>query len=70
SNGYFFEIGSDTIRVIKSPDYLVYEIEFEPSSNVIPEGSILTLTFTRMDDDEGGTFHILCGPGKSSIKLW
>ncbi|MEM0316538.1 MAG: hypothetical protein QXO97_00870 [Candidatus Nezhaarchaeales archaeon] len=70
SDGTFFEIGSKIIRVNKSSDYLIYSISFKPNKKVIPEGSILTLTLTRMDDDEGGTFHILCGPGKSSIKLW
>ncbi|MEM4603025.1 MAG: hypothetical protein QXQ03_00885 [Candidatus Nezhaarchaeales archaeon] len=70
SDGTFFEIGSKIIRVNKSSDYLIYSISFKPNNKVIPEGSILTLTLTRMDDDEGGTFHILCGPGKSSIKLW
>lgn len=71
SDGTFFEIGNDTIRVSKSSGYLVYKITFEPKVNVVPEGSILTLTFTRMDDDQGGTFQIECSPEQPSvIELW
>ncbi|MEM2622805.1 MAG: hypothetical protein QXI35_08085 [Candidatus Nezhaarchaeales archaeon] len=69
SNGTFFEIGNDTRQIEPSSSYEEYRITFRPSVDVIPEGSIITLTFIRMDDGEG-TLHIECGPYKSSIKLW
>ncbi|MEM1998029.1 MAG: hypothetical protein QXS05_07710 [Candidatus Bathyarchaeia archaeon] len=73
SNGTFFEIGSGTIRVLESSSHREYKITFSPPKvSVVPEGSILTLSFMRMDDKGTGTLHILCGPPPtgSRIELW
>lgn len=69
SNGTFFEIGNSVIRVVKSSGHLEHKITLTPKVDVVPEGSIMTLILTRMDEGTG-TLHILCGPYKSSIKLW
>ncbi|MCX8170946.1 MAG: hypothetical protein N3E47_03090 [Candidatus Bathyarchaeota archaeon] len=66
----FYEIGSRVIRVPKSNQHLQYNIAFQPKISVIPAGSILSLILERVDDDIGGTLHILCGSGGSRIILW
>ena len=76
NSGVLYRIGSQIITVTK-PDnntkYLVYKISFNTSGlgdpPVIPKGSWLTLILERMDPNDGGTLHILCGEA-SKIKLW
>ncbi|MEM2714813.1 MAG: hypothetical protein QXL45_03750 [Candidatus Bathyarchaeia archaeon] len=70
SDGTFHRIGSETINVYKSSMYQPYLITFKPSVNVIPAGSKITLILERVDDDSGGTLHILCGQVGSRIELW
>ncbi|MEM1562370.1 MAG: hypothetical protein QXV75_05235 [Candidatus Bathyarchaeia archaeon] len=70
SDGAFYEIGGGTITVPKSLEYIPRKITFEPSIEVIPEGSRITLVLERMDNDSGGTLHILCGLLGSKIELW
>ncbi|MEM2587765.1 MAG: hypothetical protein QXV23_05640 [Candidatus Bathyarchaeia archaeon] len=72
SNGTFYEIGNGTIRILESSSYREYNVVFSPKVSVVPEGSLLTLSFMRMDEKGTGTLHILCGPPPegSKIELW
>ncbi|MEM2351339.1 MAG: hypothetical protein QXT26_02920 [Thermoproteota archaeon] len=70
-NGNFNEIISGVITVIKSNTHLIYTISSASKTQIVPEGSRLTLIFERTNmDPGGGTLHILCGSDKSKIELW
>jgi len=70
-NDVFHLIGSNTMTVVRSSDYVVYTITIEPLTKAIPEGSKFVLILERAATDTGGgTLHVLCGPDKSRIELW
>jgi len=63
-------IGFKNITISKSSTPLEYNLSFSPGVSTIPQNSIIVLILTRLDNDSGGTLHIICGEGLSRIELW